>query len=66
MLKEFSNEFNRIKEVVSSIKNSNNLVAKYTLSKITERRLGDLEEILNTDIHGLDETIKLRFQAHKT
>ena len=66
MLKEFSNEFNRIKEVVSSIKNSNNLVAKYTLSKITERRLGDLEEILNTDIHGLDETIKLRFQALKT
>lgn len=66
MLKEFSNEFNRIKEVVSSIKNSNNLVAKYTLSKITERRLEDLEDILNTDIHGLDETIKLRFQALKT
>lgn len=66
MLKEFSNEFNRIKELVNSIVNSNNLVAKYTLSKITERRLGDLEEILNTDIHGLDETIKLRFQALKT
>ena len=66
VLKEFSNEFNRIKEIVSSIKNSNNLVAKYTLSKITERRLGDLEEILNIDIHGLDETIKLRFQALKT
>lgn len=66
ILKEFSNEFNRIKEVVSSIKNSNNLVAKYTLSKITERRLEDLEDILNIDIHGLDETIKLRFQALKT
>jgi len=36
---------------VNFIKNSNNLVAKYTLSKITERRLGDLEEILNTKIN---------------
>lgn len=66
MLKEFSNEFNRIKELVNSIVNSNNLVAKYTLSRIIRQKAEDLEEMLNTDIHGLDETIKLRFQALKT
>lgn len=66
MLKEFSNEFNRIKELVNSITNSNNLVAKYTLSRIIMQKAEDLEEMLNTDIHGLDETIKLRFQALKT
>ena len=66
MLKEFSNEFNRIKELVKSITNSNNIVAKYTLSRIISEKAEDLEEMLNTDIHGLDETIKLRFQALKT
>ena len=66
MLKEFSNEFNRIKELVNSITNSNNLTAKYTLDRIVREKVEDLEEMLNTDIHGLDETIKLRFQALKT
>lgn len=66
MLKEFSNEFNRIKELVSSITNSDNIVAKYILDRIVREKVDDLEEMLNTDIHGLDETIKLRFQALKT
>ena len=66
MLKEFSNEFNRIKELVNSITNSDNIVAKYILDRIVREKVDDLEEMLNTDIHGLDETIKLRFQALKT
>ena len=66
MLEEFSNEFNRIKELVNSITNSDNIVAKYILDRIVREKVDDLEEMLNTDIHGLDETIKLRFQALKT